>query len=261
MSQLAAGETVHPDEFKDAVDRWSRLFIGYRQQDSRVSDNTDLLDEELHAEEKMSADEAVSERNIRSRQQVRSEQASTNWCCPRHGAGTNDLSLESSHKKARIENTRTTTTEWGGKSRSLNIGVMFAPRSTLFFEWDDYEVVACYMELPCPRQCSTLQRVTCGSPLQTSWRSNEHIGCSSHAVRIIVVIDNRRPTASERPQWMRARWAIASEQSWNSSSSEPAVVFSIDPFQDLRPRASYLRLQVLARITKCICHSGWTQQR
>lgn len=48
LSRLGSGETIRPDDFKDAVDERSSLFLGYRQQDSHEFLTTllDLLDED-----------------------------------------------------------------------------------------------------------------------------------------------------------------------------------------------------------------------
>ena len=53
MKRLQSGETVRPEEFKEALDEKSPLFIGFRQQDSHEFLTTllDLLDEDYKKKE------------------------------------------------------------------------------------------------------------------------------------------------------------------------------------------------------------------
>jgi ubiquitin C-terminal hydrolase len=94
MSQLAAGQTVRPDEFKDVVDARSPLFVGYRQQDSHEFLTTllDLLDEDYTAKK------SVEEANVTSDNDESTEDAVQDMEQER-----DDLSLEASPKKARTE--------------------------------------------------------------------------------------------------------------------------------------------------------------
>jgi ubiquitin C-terminal hydrolase len=138
MSQLAAGETVHPDEFKDVVDERSSLFLGYRQQDSHEFLITllDLLDEDYMP--KKNPEEAVAEAvtETASTSTRTSEQLSTDDVVQDMEQERDDLSLEASPKKARTE-------EYTTDDESLAPPILeqrLLPSRHSFSELDDDEI-------------------------------------------------------------------------------------------------------------------------
>lgn len=233
MSQLAAGETVHPDEFKDAIDERSSLFIGYRQQDSHEFLITllDLLDED-YMPKKKSEDkvaEAVSETASTD------EQPSIDHVIHDMDHERDALSLEASHKKARIE--EYTNDDEQNEEESLappTLDQRSLPSRRSFSELDDDEIGHLLHGIPSCRE--TLVFPITESHMHVGRRYKLAGGRMNTSDVALTPYESSslsptaEPPASEATSLMDEGMVsdCASEQSQSSSSSEPAVVSPVN---------------------------------
>jgi ubiquitin C-terminal hydrolase len=232
MSQLAAGETVHPDEFKDAVDERSRLFIGYRQQDSHEFLITllDLLDEDYMP--KKNADEAVSE--TASETASTGEQPSTDDVVQDMEQERDDLSLESSHKKARIEEYTNDDEQNEEESLAPPISELcLLPSRRSFSELDDYEIGRLLHGTPPCRETLVFPITESHMHVDPRYKlaggrmSISDVALTPFESSSLSTIEGQLHRATSQMDEGPVSDCV-SEQSQNSSSSEPAVVSPVN---------------------------------
>jgi ubiquitin C-terminal hydrolase len=241
MSQLAAGETVHPDEFKNAVDERSPLFIGYRQQDSHEFLITllDLLDEDYMP--KKNSEEAVAETVSMTASEAVSEiasigeQPSTDYVIQDMEQERDDLSLEASHKKARIEEYTKDDEQKEEESLAPPISELrLLPNRQSFSELDDDEIGHLLHGTPSCRETMVFPITESHMHVEPRYKlaggrmNTSDVALTPYESSSLSTIEE--PTASEATSLMDEGLVsdCASEQSQNSSSSEPAVISPVN---------------------------------